>query len=103
MRNALVNQAGLGAAFGSITGSYLFISSQINGRCAFLSIKNTLDTVSIISLDGGTTDWLFLPPNTSIDIPFGAAGVEYTGRVAVKHNGAAPAAGFISTAVVRFP
>lgn len=103
MKQALINQAGLGAAFGSILGTYIFISSQINGRCAFLSIKNTLDTVSIISLDGGTTDWVFLPPNTSIDIPFGSLGTEYTGRVAVKHNGVPPTAGFISTAIVRYP
>ncbi len=101
MRAALVNQAGTGLAFGSITGTYANISPVISGRCFFLTIKNTLDTVCIISLDAGTTDWLFLPPAISVDIPFGAGGVEYSGRVSVKHNGTPPTAGFISVGIIR--
>ncbi len=98
---ALVNVAGLGLAFGSITGSYQNISPLVSGRGVILHVENSLDTISIISLDAGVTDWVFLPPGKSMQIPFGSCGVEWTGRCMVKHNGIPPTAGFISAAIVR--
>ncbi len=93
--------AGGGFAFGSITGAYQNGLTSVQGRGVILYILNSLNTDSVISLDGGTTDFVVLPAGVSISLDLATNDAEYFGSVSVKHNGVAPASGRISFAIVR--
>ncbi len=88
-------------AFGSVSSTYVNLLSSIQGRGVVLFIASSLDTEVVVSLNGGTTDWLTIPARTNISIDLGASGAEFAGTVSVKDNGAAASSGAISAAVVR--
>ena len=89
-------------AFGSISASYATLQSLLPGRGVIIFITNSLDKDTIISLDGGTTDFIQLPGLTNLTIDLGANGAEYSGTIQVKQGtGGAMASGFISCGVLR--
>jgi len=98
---ALVGITGISLAFGGVTGTYAALSSAISGRGVFMQISSSLNADVVISLDGGTTDWMVLPAGQSVSIPFGSLEVEFSGTVSVKHNGAAATSGIISVGIIR--
>lgn len=95
LRRTKKDQAGASIAFGSITASFQAIAAV--KLAVGVYVLSDLDTAMLLSLDGSTT-WGLLPPTTSILIPFGQLGLEFTGSIYVKHNGAAPTTGSISVA-----
>jgi len=98
---ARVNIAGGSLAFGAVTGAYQTLISLTNGQnVRKLVIFNTLNTDGVLSLDGGTTDWVILPAGLSTTIDFDMTLV-FNGAVSYKHNGGAPASGRISAAIIR--
>lgn len=102
-----VSVAGGRLAFGSVGAGYSSLLT-VAGRGAILMITSSLNQEVVISLDGGTTNWGYLPlvPATAAGFPyiieFGASDAEYTGTVSVKHNGVAPTAGAIAASIIRF-
>jgi len=98
----MVAQAVGTVAFGSVAVGYGTLQGPIAGRGVCLLIANSLNAGIVISLDGGTTDFLRLPASTSFTIDLGANGVEFSGTVSIKQDGAgAPSSGFISCGVIR--
>lgn len=107
---ALFNTAYGRLAFGSITGTYATLltvtpstGSITNNRGAatILYFFNNLNADVIISLDGGTTDAVYLPANFSWTCDLSTGNMLYTGTIQVKHTGSAPASGGIACSVVR--
>lgn len=99
-RAADVTVAGGSLAGTAITGIYQNLLT-VAGRGIDLKIMNTTDKDLVLSLNAGTTAWAVVPAGISPTISFGAAGVEYSGTVSVKHNGAAPTVGTFSVSVIR--
>ena len=93
LRRTKKDQAGGSIAFGAVSASFQAVVAMKLATGAY--ILNSLDTESVLSLDGSTT-WGILPAETSIIIPFGQIGLEFTGSIYMKHNGAAPTVGTIS-------
>lgn len=101
LERAKVDVAGGSLAFGSVTGAYQNLLTAANATTVRkLFIFNTLNTDSVISLNGGTTDWVILPAGLSCTIDFDMS-LQFDGAVAMKHNGAGPASGRISAAILR--
>ncbi|OQB10453.1 MAG: hypothetical protein BWY21_00374 [Parcubacteria group bacterium ADurb.Bin216] len=96
-----VKTAGGRIAGTSITGSYQNVLSSVPGRGLVLVIANSCNQELVVSLDGGTTDWMYFPPGYSPNIDLAANDAEYSGTVSVKHNGVAPASGVFSVGVIR--
>lgn len=89
-------------AFGSITGTYATLKSGISGSVRQIIISTSLNNEIILSLDGGTTDFLHMPGSTIpreliLDLDEG----QWTGDVKVKHNGVASTSGFIAVGFIR--
>jgi len=102
MRNrALVNVPAVRLAFGSVSGTYANLLASIQGRAVCLVITNSLNSESVLSLDGGTTDWGFIPARVSLVIDLASNETEYNGTVSVKHNGVAPTSGAIAASIIR--
>ena len=98
----IVAQAVGTVAFGSVAVGYGTLQGPIAGRGVVLMITNSLNAGTIISLDGGTTDFLRIPAATSITIDLGSNDAEYSGTISVKQDGAgAPTSGFMSCGVIR--
>jgi len=98
----LVSRAVGTIQFGGISGTYATIQSSVQGRGVIVVIVNSLNTSTIVSLDGGTTDFIELPAATSLSLDLGANGAEFSGTISVKQGAAgAPASGFISCGVIR--
>lgn len=85
-------------AFGSVTGSYVTLLAA-TGSVRKLLLTNSLDKETIITLDGGTTDFIYLPASTGLLLDFDIS-LQYSGTVQVKHNGVAPTVGAISAGIV---
>lgn len=90
-------------AFGGISGTYATLIGPVSD-VRHIIITNTLDNEVIISLDGGTTAYLYIPGSILlaskeyvISLPPDLA---YNGTISVKHNGAAPTAGVIAAGVI---
>lgn len=101
LRRARLNNGSGRMAFGSLTGSYQSLLAAVPGRGVSLIFSNSLNAETVVSLDGGTTDFITLQASHSITIDFAAIGAEFSGAVFVKHTGAAPTSGAISVGVVR--
>lgn len=86
-------------AFGSVTGAYQALQSTV-GNVRKLVVSNSLNSEMLLSLDGGTTDWLALQAGQSLVLDFDMT-LAYNGTVSVKHNGTAPTAGNISVAIIK--
>ncbi len=98
----IVAQAVGTLAFGSVAVGYTTLQGPIAGRGVVVAIANSLNGGVILSLDGGTTDFIRLPAATPITIDLGANSAEYSGTISVKQDGAgAPTSGFISCGVIR--
>lgn len=98
----LVSESAGTVAFGSVGASYGTLIGPIAGRGVVIFIANSLNAGVILSLDGGTTDFIRLPAATPITIDLGANSAEYSGRISIKQDGAgAPTSGFISCGVIR--
>ena len=101
-----VSVAGGRLAFGSVGAGYSSLIT-VSGRGAIVMITSSLNQEVVISLNGGTTDWGYLPlvPATAAGFPYtielGANDAEFTGTISVKHNGVAPTAGAIAASVIR--
>jgi hypothetical protein len=90
-------------AFGAVTAGYVtLLALGTVGRVVILSFANSLSGDVTISLDGGTTDYITLPAGLSHQIPFGMAGIEYSGTVSVKQGpSGASTSGIISCGAIR--
>lgn len=87
--------------FASITSSYATWIGPIAGRGVVILITNSLNNEVFISLDGGTTDFLWLPTASGIAIDLSANNAEYSGTIAIKDLGSHPNAGSICASVLR--
>lgn len=101
LRRARLNNGSGRFAFGTLTGAYQTLLAAVPGRGVSLIFSNSLNAETVISLDGGTTDFITLQAGHSITIDFGAVAAEFSGTVSAKHTGAAPTSGAISVGVVR--
>jgi hypothetical protein len=101
LRRARVNNGTARLAFGALTGTNQTLLPAVAGRGVILYLSNSLNAETIISLDGGATDFITLQSGQSLTIDFAAAGAEYSGAVSVRHTGSAPTSGAISAGVVR--
>lgn len=97
---ALVNVAGGRLAFGAVGAGYSTLLAA-TGSVGILIISNSLNTETVISLDNGTTDFLFLQAGASLTVDFSANDMCFSGTIRVKHNGAAPASGNIAASIIR--
>lgn len=98
----IVAQAVGTVAFGSVGAGYSTLNGPIAGRGVIICIANSLNAGCIISLDGGTTDFIRLPAATPLTLDLSASNVEYSGTISVKQDGGgAPGSGFISCGVIR--
>ena len=98
----IVAQAVGTLAFGSVAAGYTTLQGPIAGRGIIISIVNSLNAGVIVSLDGGTTDFIRLPAATPLTLDLGAGEAQYSGTISVQQDGAgAPASGFISCGVIR--
>lgn len=100
-QRAVVTTAGGSIAGASLTGSYQTLISSVPGRGVLLAVGNTCNADVVLSLNGGTTNWMVIPAGVSFTFNLGAVGVEYSGTISAKHNGAAPASGTLSVGVIR--
>lgn len=105
---AIFNQPYGRLAFGAITGTYatLITLARDTGYLAaesatILLFFNTLNQDVIISLDGGVTDWGYVPALANFTLDLTAGEMLYTGTIQVKHAGVAATAGAISVSAVR--
>ena len=98
---ALVNSTAGRRAFGSVGAGYANLLGPISGRGVVLFITNSLDSEVVISLDAGTTDWMYLPAGTPVTIDMITNELEWSGSISVKHNGVAPTVGAIAASVLR--
>jgi hypothetical protein len=98
---AKVDVTGGSIAGTSITGSYQTVLSSIQGRGVVLVFGNSCNTDLVVSLDGGTTNWMILPAGFSPVLDFGSNDVEFSGSVSIKHNGVGPASGTFAVGVIR--
>jgi hypothetical protein len=98
---ALVNSTAGRRAFGSVSSGYANLLGPISGRGIVLFVTNSLDSEVVISLDAGTTDWMYLPAGTPVTIDLSTNGAEWSGSISVKHNGTAPTVGAIAASVLR--
>ena len=85
-------------AAGAVTGSYATLLPAVSASVRKLIITNSLDQETVISLNGGATDFLFLPAQQGIIIDFDTS-MHWAGSCVVKHNGVAPSVGAISAGV----
>lgn len=88
-------------AFGSISGTYAALKTGVE-RCRGLLFFSSLDKDVIISIDGGTTDFAWIPANSSFILNFEQFGLQYSGSLSVKQGGGgACTSGFISVSQLR--
>jgi hypothetical protein len=99
-RRAKFDVAGGTVAFGSVGAAYSTLVGPTS-RCVGMLFLNDLDAATVISLDGGTTDFVTLPAGINYMLNFAALGVEYAGTVKVKRLSGAPTTGNISCGIVR--
>lgn len=92
----------------SITGSYQTLINIARGSgflaaesATILLFFNTLDKDIIVSLNGGVTDWGYIPALANWTLDLTAGDMLFTGVVQVKHAGVAPTTGAISVSAVR--
>lgn len=86
-------------AFGSVGAGYGTLLS-CSGSVRKLIITNSLNQEVVISLDNGTTDFIYLPANVGIILDFDNS-VHFSGVVQVKHNGVAPTSGAIAAGIIK--
>lgn len=94
-------QAGQRIAFGSVAAAYGDLLTSVKGRGVVLVITNSLDAEVTISLDGGTTDFIWLPAGVGLTLDLGANSAEFSGTVSVKYTSGAPTSGAIAAGVIR--
>jgi len=102
----LVSQAGGTIAFGSLGASYSAVVSNVPGRGISLHFISSLDGDVTISLDGGTTDFITIPPGAtvskSLTLDLGANGGHFSGTISAKRGpSGASTVGFLSVGVIR--
>lgn len=98
----IVTETGITVAFGSVGAAYSTLIGPIAGRGVTIVITNSLNGDAIISLDGGTTQFIELPAGHGLTLDLGANGAEYSGTISVKRGtSGASTAGFISAGVIR--
>lgn len=95
----IVTDAGTATAFGSVGAGYATIRT-VTGALKKLVIASTLDQEAVLSLDGGTTDWMVIPANFTMVLDFNPDLI-FSGVMQLKHNGVAPLSGKFITAVMR--
>lgn len=79
----------------SLTGSYQSIKA-FDDNLMILILLSGCDKDIIVSLDGGTTDHLFLEANERIVLDFSAGSTRLvTPNIMAKHAGAAPTSGSV--------
>ena len=99
-RRAKFDKTGGYLAFGSIPAGYATLVGPI-ARVTGLIFFNSLDQDVVVSLDGGTTDFVTLPPGINFVLNMRALGIEYNGTVSVKRLSGASTVGYISCGVLR--
>ena len=95
----IVTQAGGAIAFGSVGAGY-GTALAVTGTVRKLIFASTLDQECVVSLDGGTTNWMVFPANFTLTIDLNPD-MQYSGTISVKHNGVAPLSGKFIVAVIR--
>lgn len=89
-------------AAASVSAGYVTLIGPVAGRGYVLQISNSLNGDVVLSLDGGTTDYITLPAGISLSIDFGTNNIEYSGTASVKQGpSGASTTGFISAGVIR--
>ena len=86
-------------AFGSVLAGYATLLPAVSGSVRKLIITNSLDAETVLSLDGGTTDFIFLPAQQGIIIDFDTS-MHWAGTCSVKRQSTAPTVGAISAGVL---
>ena len=99
LNRARFNQAGGTLAFGSVGAGYasLYVVSGIGRK---LIITNSLDKQTVLSFDGGTTDFIKLPAGQGLVIDFDTSLQFGNITISVKHDGVAPTVGSINANVI---
>lgn len=71
MRDAATQEALRSIASDTVTTSYADLGGVFTGNILSISVINGSDKAMVISLDDGTTDHFYLPPQSSEQISFG--------------------------------
>lgn len=98
---AFVDQAGAAIAFGSVGGSYS-AALAVTGSARKVVIVSSLNQECVVSLDGGTTNFMVFPASFTLTLDFDPTMI-YSGTVSVKHNGVAPTSGRFIVGVIKAP
>lgn len=98
---AFITQAGAAIAFGSVGAGY-GTALAITGSARKVIIASSLNQECVVSLDGGTTDFMVFPANFTLTLDFDPSMI-YSGTVSVKHNGVAPTSGKFIVGVIKAP
>lgn len=86
----------------AVTAGYVSLHSSVKGRGVIIHIANSLDGDVVLSLDGGTTDYIAIPAGNNITFNLGTNNAEYSGTISVKQGpSGASTSGFISCGVLR--
>ena len=93
--------AGASLTAAQLSASYATLVSGVGGRGVTLFFTNSLNGDVIISLDGGTTQFLMLPAGVGLALDLGANDAEFSGTVSAKDGTTAATTGYISCGVVR--
>jgi hypothetical protein len=101
MHRRITPQVGQRIAFGSVTASYTDLLTSVKGRGMILVVTNSLDAETTLSLDGGTTDFLWLPAQTGLTLDLGTNQAEFSGTVSIKYTSGAPTTGAIAAGIIR--
>lgn len=87
--------------FASVTSSYTTLLGPVAGRGVVILITNSLNAEVFLSLDGGTTDFIWLPVAAGMAIDLSANMAEYSGTISIKDLGSHPGSGSICASVIR--
>lgn len=90
-------------AFGSITDTYSSAFLDLtNGPCVkILIITNTLNTETMISLDGGTSTYIRLAAYSNMLLDLAQNGLVYNGDLRVKYATTPPTGGNLTISAIR--
>lgn len=96
IERAKYTTAGGRLAFGSVGAGYAALLTTPQS-VKMLTITNSLNVECVVSFNGGTTDNLYLPALTGVQLDFAASELNHNGTISVKQGAAgAPASGMIA-------
>ena len=98
LNKAVVSTAGGLVSFGSVGAGYGTLLAT-TGRVRKIFLQNSLNQNIVVSLDGGTTNWMVLLAQKDLAIDFDTS-LQFSGTISIKHNGVAPTSGAISAAII---